>query len=79
MYIYIYIYIIYEIWLSLAIKTLALHPTPLESLPATRTRYALASEIGLLAGHACVLARRLHRGSKPSSNNWRWRMSWSAG
>ena len=28
-------------------------------VPATRTRYALASEIGLLAGHACVLARLL--------------------
>ena len=27
--------------------------------PATRTRYALASKIGLLAGHACVLARAL--------------------
>jgi hypothetical protein len=27
-------------------------------VPATRTRYALASEIGLLAGNACVLARR---------------------
>jgi hypothetical protein len=31
-YIYIYIYI-YEIWLSLAIKIMALHATPLEFLP----------------------------------------------
>jgi hypothetical protein len=31
-------------------------------VPATRTRYALASEIGLLAGHVCVLVRPLHRG-----------------
>ena len=44
-------------------------------VPATRTRYALASEIGLLAGHACVLARLLHRGSKNNSGNWRCRMS----
>ena len=29
-------------------------------VPATRTRYALASEIDLLAGHACVLARLLY-------------------
>ena len=28
-------------------------------VPSTRTRYALASKIGLLAGHACVLARAL--------------------
>ena len=44
-------------------------------VPATRTSYALASEIGLLAGHACVLARALHRGSKNNSGNWRCRMS----
>jgi hypothetical protein len=56
---YIYPIYRYEIWLSLAIKIMALHPTPLEFLPHTRTRYALASEIGLLAGHVCVLARLL--------------------
>jgi hypothetical protein len=44
-------------------------------VPATRTRYALASEIGLLAGHACVLTHALHRGSKNNSGNWRCRMS----
>ncbi len=68
---------IYDMWLSLAIKNMALHATPLEFLPhATRTIYALASEIGLLvAGHACVLARALHRGSKNNSGNWRCRMS----
>jgi hypothetical protein len=48
-------------WLSLALKIMALPtqlPTPLETgVPSTRTRYALASKIGLLAGHACVLAR----------------------
>jgi hypothetical protein len=36
-------------------------------VPVTRTRYALASEIALLAGHACVLARLLRRGSKNNS------------
>ena len=43
-------------------------------VPATRTRYALASEIGLRAGHACVFARSLQRGSKNNSGNWRCRM-----
>jgi hypothetical protein len=56
----------YEIWLSLAIKIMALHATPLEFLPHAQDMHA--SEIGLLAGHACVLARPLHRG------NWRCRM-----
>jgi hypothetical protein len=52
-------------WLSLAITTMALSTQlPLEYLPHAQgiARYALASEIGLLAGHACVLARALHRG-----------------
>ena len=48
-------------------------------VPARRTRYALASEIGLRAGHACVFARSRQRGSKNNSGNWRCRMSWSAG
>ena len=53
--------------------------TPLKSTgaPVTRTRYALASEIDLLAGHAFVLARLIRRGSKTSSGIWRCRMSWS--
>jgi hypothetical protein len=72
---------IYEIWFSLAIQIMALHPTPLEppagAAPVTRTRCALASEIGLLAGHAFVLARLIRCGSKTSSGNWRCRMSWS--
>jgi hypothetical protein len=52
---------IYEMWLSLAIKRMAPHPTPLTRSPGTRIRYALASEIGLLAGNACVLAPRAWR------------------
>ena len=43
-------------------------------VPAARTRHTLASEIGLLAGHACVFARSLQRGSKNNSGNWRSRM-----
>jgi hypothetical protein len=54
-------------------------PPSSTGVPATRTRYALASEIGLLAGHACVLAPLIRRGSKNISGNWRWRMSWSVG
>ena len=71
----IYIYI-YEILVVTCYKT---YGTPLNSTgaPVTRTRYALASEIDLLAGHACVLARLLRRGSRKHSVTWRCRMSWS--
>jgi hypothetical protein len=60
---------IYEIWLSV-VTCYKNYGTPLNSTgaPVTRTRYALASEIGLLTGHACVLARPLRRGSK--NNSW---------
>ena len=37
-------------WLSLAIKFMALSTQLHTGVPATRTRYALASKIGLLAG-----------------------------
>jgi hypothetical protein len=70
---------IYEIWLSLAIKMMALTPPNCTGAPVTRTGHALASEIDLIAGHTCVLARPASPWPPKNSGNWRCQVLWSVG
>jgi hypothetical protein len=63
------------IWLSLAIKIMALHWS------SCHTHRACTSERNWPSSWtcSCLGAPALHRGSKNNSGKWRWRMSWSAG
>ena len=69
----------YEMWLSLALKIMALS-TQLH-WSTFHTHKICTSEQNWPSSWTCLClgAPALHRGSKASSCNWRWRMSWSAG